>query len=113
MNSWAVQQYSNRVTVATQSCSVLLSAVDGHTFHLQKVILSVASLTDGAYFHACMGSTSAATGSVLFTESCSVPALGFLDYGEKGYPLDGSDGLYYNLTGGAAKVNCTVIGYII
>jgi len=41
-----------------------------------------------------------------------VPALGFLDFGEKGYPMGTSEGLYYNVTGGAIKVHCSVMGYL-
>ena len=112
MNSIGYQPYNSRLDITSQSCTTLLAAVDGGTFHLQKAVVSVASITDGVFFNVCVGSTSAASGSVIFSVSGSVPALGFLDFGEKGYPMDNSDGLYYNVTGGAILVHCSVMGYL-
>jgi len=112
MNSIGYQPYYNRLDIVSQSCTTLLAAVEGGQFHLQKAVISVASITDATFFNVCVGSTSAATGSVIFCISGSVPALGFLDFGEKGYPMGTSKGLYYNVTGAAIKVHCSVMGYL-
>ena len=112
MNTIGYQPHNSRLDITSQSCTTIMAAVTGGTFHLQRAVISVASVTDGVFFNVCTGTSSAASGSVLFSVSGSVPALGFLDFGEKGYPMGNGYALYYNVTGGAIKVHCSVLGYL-
>lgn len=104
------QGYPHNANFQITSASNITTAAScdaGQMFHLSNIIVSIASANDGAYLAICNN----ATASALHTISCSVPAAGFLYFGED-YPL-GTTGnqLLLHLYGAAAKVNITVQGF--
>jgi len=98
----------NTVVASSSLITALYDPGDAHA-HLGKVVISVASVTDGAWVDICASATS----NILFTVSASTNAAGYIDFGDPGYPMPAAgDVIYAHMHGALAKAIVNVMGYI-
>jgi hypothetical protein len=96
--------------ISTASATLLVNVGAAESFHLQRLLVSVSSITDGAYLHICYATATASLS--LHSVSASVTNIGFLDFGENGYAGGVGEDLYYYMSA-AARCQVTAIGYKI
>ena len=96
--------------LATSSATLMITVGAAESFHLQRLAVSVASITDGAYV--VFSWATATAGTAFHTVSASVTNVGFLDFGERGYAGVVGESFWIYTTGNCS-VQATAIGYKI
>lgn len=98
--------------IASACATVLITVGSGEVLHLQRLAVSVASITDGSFITFGWSDGTTATVGNFHSVSASVTNVGFLDWGDRGYVASAGACLTVN-NNTNCKYQVSAVGYKI